>query len=119
MLHRRTAWGPLAGALLAALVCACSTLNLAPAQSFGQRLAYAYGAHTAVLEATARAHAAGSLSAADVQHVTGAADQSRALLDAARELQASDPAGADTRLQTAAHILAELQTWLRARGAGP
>jgi hypothetical protein len=116
---RAPAWGPLVGALLLALLSACSALGLAPAQSFGDRLGYAYGTHTAILQATARARDAGSLSSTDVQHVTAAADQARALLDGARAIQASDPGGASTRLQSAVAILTELQTWLRARGASP
>jgi hypothetical protein len=98
------------------LVGACSFLGLAPAQSFDERLAYAYGTHTAVLQATASAKASGALSGDDVQHVVLAADQARALLDAARAVETSDPKGAATKLQTAARILTELQTWLHGRG---
>jgi hypothetical protein len=116
---RRAPWGLLAGGLLAVLLSACSALGLAPAQSFDQRLAYAYGTHTAILEATKSARDAGTLTPADVQHVTTAADQARTLLDGARQIAAADPEGASARVQTALAILTELQTWLRARGASP
>jgi hypothetical protein len=105
--------------LLVVLLNACSALGLAPAQSFDQQLAYAYGTHTAVLQATASARDAGTLSPADVQHVTAAADQARTLLDGARTLEATDPGAASSHLHTAVAILTELQTWLRARGKVP
>ncbi len=94
----------------------CAALGLAPAQSIDERLAYAYGAHTAVLQATAAARDAGKLSPADVHHVTESADQVRTLLDAARRVQTANPQGAADRLKLAVSLLTELQTWLRGKG---
>jgi hypothetical protein len=93
----------------------CAALGLQPAQSFDEQLSYAYGTHTAVLQATASAKSAGALSAADVQHVTQAADQVRALLDAARSIESTNPKGAADRLHLATSILTELQDWLHGK----
>ncbi len=94
----------------------CAALGLAPAKSFDEQLAYAYGTYTAVLQATATARDAGTLKPSDVQHVTAAADQVRGLLDGARSVETTNPKGAADRLHLATSILAELQTWLHGKG---
>ncbi len=106
----------LAAALVLLHLVGCTALGLAPAQTFDEKLAYAYGTHTAVLQATASAKAAGTLTAADVQHVVAIADQVRALLDGARAVESTNPTGAADRLRLATSVLSELQTWLRGKG---
>jgi hypothetical protein len=107
----------LAWALMALAMIACSSLGLAPAQTFEQKLAYAYGTHTAVLETAATATRAGTLSQAEAKAVLAMADQSRSLLDSARAVYAAnDQAGANSKLTLAVGILTQLQTFLNARG---
>lgn len=111
-----TALGRSIAPLLCLMLAGCAALGLQPAQSLDERLAYAYGTYTAVLQATASAQAAGSVSAVDVGHVRVIADQVRALLDGARAVETTNPAGASNQLQLATRILAELQTYLRSKG---
>jgi hypothetical protein len=106
-------WLPMLAMLL---VVACQSLGLAPAQSFDQKLAYAYGTHTAVLQATTTAVNAGSLKAQEGESVLALANQARALLDSARILEATDATTAGNKLALAAGVLTQLQTYLQSRG---
>jgi hypothetical protein len=101
--------------LLSALLTACQSLGLAPAQSLDQRLAYGYSTYSAVQFAAANAKNAGEISASDAEAVLKLADQSRVLLDGAKVLLATDPNGAATKLGLAVAILTELQSQLRKR----
>lgn len=104
--------------VVALLVClaGCAQLGLAPAQSFDQKLAYSYGAHTAVLKATTSALKAKSISSADAEHVAALADQSRQLLDAAKVASTGgDVTTATGRLLLATQILEQLQVYLRSK----
>jgi hypothetical protein len=111
---------PAAGCALALwslfVLCGCSTLGFAPAQSFDEQLGYGYATYTAVLQAAASAQTAGTLSPTDVRYVAQIADQVRPLLDAARSVETTNPAGAADKLHLAVSLLTELQTWLRGRG---
>lgn len=98
------------------LLSACAQVGLQPAQSFDERLAYAYGANTAVREASVSALDAGSISAEDMEHVIALSDQARSLLDAARVASgAGDLGTAESRLALATSVLTQLQTYLRER----
>ena len=108
----RLAW--VAAAL--SLLTACASLGLAPADSFDARLAYAYGTHTAVLQAASAAVSAGTLTRKDGETVLTLAQQSRTLLDSARSVENTDPSTATGRLTLAVNILTQLQTFLQARG---
>lgn len=102
-------------ALVALLwLAACAQVGLQPAQSFEQRLAYAYATNTAVREASTAALTAGEISADDMAHVLALNDQARALLDAARIASgAGDLGTAEARLTLATSVLTQLQTYLR------
>lgn len=100
------------------MLCACSSLGLQPAESFDQRLAYAYGTNTAVRTAAANAATVGTITKADAQFVLKQTDEARTLLDAARvAVNLGDPSTAEGRLQLAVGILTQLQTYLNARAA--
>ena len=103
-------------AYVAALVTlvACAQLGLSSAKTFDQKLAYAYGTHTAVLQSAAAAVNAKTLSPTDGEEVLKLADESRALLDAAKA--AGDTATGGSKLALATTILTQLQTYLNARG---
>lgn len=98
------------------LVSGCQSLGLAPAQSFDQKLAYAYGVYTGVQQATASAVSAGTLKPADASQVLNVCDQARALLDSARSIEATDPNGAANKLVLATTVLTQVQTYLQSRG---
>ncbi len=98
----------------------CQSLGTEPAQTFSQRLAYAVGVHTAVLQAATSSVEAGTLSADDAQNVLKKADDAKVILDAAKAAHdAGDEAGADSKLATALTALTALQDYLRSHGAHP
>ena len=98
-------------------VAGCAQFGLEEAQSLDQRLGYAYGTHTAVLDAAAVGVQTGKLSAEDGGHVLKLADESRLLLDAGRAASAGgDVTTAEGRLVLALGILTQLQTYLNSRG---
>jgi hypothetical protein len=101
------------------LLSACAAVGLQPAQSFGDKLAYAYGVHTAVLNASAVAVGNKSLSVPDGRTVLQLADQSRALLEEAKTLSGTNITAAGDKLILATAILTQLQTFLNARGKHP
>lgn len=103
-------------ALTALMLVGCGALSLAPASSISDRLAYSYGAHTAVLHATTQALEAGDISSDDAERVLSVADTARQALDAARLASAAGDLGAaEARLQLATSLLARLQDYLRGR----
>lgn len=106
---------PLALIVASALV-ACGTLFVAP-QSFSERLAAGYIAHTAVTTAATNALRAGDISSADAEHVLKIGAEARAVLDAAKLANdAGDVATAQGRLAMAVAIITQLQTFLREKG---
>jgi hypothetical protein len=103
--------------LLSALLPGCADFGLERAQTFDQKLAYAYGTHTAVLTAAATALDAKRITADDARQVLEMADQTRALLDGARLLSATgDMAGAENRLALATAVLIQIQDYLNRQG---
>lgn len=105
------------GAVSAATLPGCQSAGLEAPQSIDQRLAYAYGTHTAILDAAAAGVEQGRLSAEDGERVLDLADESRLTLDAARvALTAGDVSTAEGRLVLALGVLTQLQTYLNARG---
>ena len=99
-----------------ALLAGCAQLGLAPAQTFEQKLAYAYGTHTAVLNAATSALDAKTLKSTDAEQVIKLATESRVLLDAAKSANAvGDVNTANGKLLLGVQILEQLQIYLRAR----
>lgn len=98
----------------------CAGLATEPAQTFTQKLAYAVGVHTAVLQATTSAVEAGTLGSSDAQSLLVQADQARLVLDAAKAANdAGDTAGANSKLAIALSGLTALQEYLRSHGSKP
>lgn len=96
------------------------SLALGACQSFvkpeniEQRLAYAYGTHTAVMQAAATSVSLGELTPEQGETVLVLADRSRIILDSARvALSAGDPTTAEGQLLLAIGILTEIQNFLR------
>lgn len=98
------------------ILTACASLGLEPAATFGQRLAYAYSTHTAVLDSTTAALEIGDIQVDDAQRVLKVSDQARQALDAAKlAYGVGDVQTAEGRLQLAVALLTELQTYLRSK----
>lgn len=101
--------------LLLVLVAGCASFGLAPASSFSDRLAYAYGTSTAVITATTQSLEAGEIGTQDAQRVLRVTDEARTALDGARIASgAGDATTAEGRLQLATALLSNLQAYLRA-----
>lgn len=101
---------------LALTIVACSTLGLASPQSFDERLANAYGVHTAVVSATATALTAGSITVAEAQAVESQEASVRALLDAAKAAeQGGNTPAASNDLTLALSGLTALQSYLNSQ----
>lgn len=95
----------------------CTQLGLSPAKSFNDRVGYAVATHTAVLNATTAALNAKAITSDDARAVAKLADESRALIDAARAAEAgADIETANGRLILATNILIQLQTYLNTHG---
>ena len=105
--------------LLAVLLLAlagCASLGMEAPQSFGDRLAYAEGNNTALLEAATDALDHREITSRDMEHVQSIHGQAKSLLGSARLLMGTDITSAEGRLLAATKLLTELQTYLRARG---
>lgn len=101
---------------LGGLVAACSALGLASPQSFDERLANAYGVHTAVVSATATALTSGAITVAEAQAVESQEASVRALLNAAQSAeQGGNTSGASNDLTLALSGLTALQSYLNAQ----
>lgn len=98
------------------LLAGCAALGITQPQTFEQKLAYAYGTHSAVQQGATQALADKTLSSTDAMQVLKLADESRALLDAARAAaKIGDPTTANGKLVLATQILVQLQTYLRSK----
>jgi hypothetical protein len=103
--------------VLLTLLAGCAALGLVTPQTFNQKLANAYGVHTAVLQATTSALQSDTITTADAGQVLKIADESRALLDSAKTVAAGgDTTTAAGKLALAASILAQLQSYLASKG---
>jgi acetylglutamate kinase len=99
------------------LIAGCASLGVAPAETFNQKVAYAIGVHTAVLEATTKGVTAGTISSVDAEAILKQADDSKILIDSAVALSASgDATGATNKLAIATAALSALQTYLASHG---
>lgn len=107
-------------AFLAALcltLAGCASLGLQPANSFNDKLAYAYATHRSVVDTATHAVTAGTLSVEDAEQVHKLGVESKTLLDAARVVYGSGDTGtANSKLLLATTVLTELQRYLAARG---
>lgn len=111
----RTRFAALACVLALMTLSACAQLGIAPAQSFDQKLAYAEQVDTAVLTASTASLRAQQISSSDHEHVITIADQAKGLIDSAKLLSTTDPAGANAKLALATSVLTQLQQYLNSR----
>lgn len=97
--------------ILAAVLSGC--LPITPPQGFEQRVAYGYGANTAILNAAAEGIEAGRLSPEVGEVVLDMSDRARALLDISVRLHGLGDIGeAETQLGLAISVLTELRRYL-------
>jgi len=114
MLTQRMNQARVSWLLMAVFLVGCAAFTTP--KSFDEKLAYAYGTHTAVLNAAAVSVKTGDLSAEDGEYVLKISDQCRAILDAAKLASGTgDVNTAEGQLALAVNILTELQNYLRTR----
>jgi hypothetical protein len=115
MIRPRLAYLP----LLLLIATACAQLGIAPAQTFNQKLAYAIGVHTAILQATTNSVTSGNLSSSDATAVLKQADTAKTVLDAAAAANAAgDLTGANNKLALATATLTAIQSYLNTHTTG-
>lgn len=94
----------------------CSQVGLTAPASFEDKLAYAVGVHTAVQIAAAQSLNAHAITSDDAKQVLKMADDSRLILDAARQASGmGDMTTANAKLILATTALTALQTYLTDR----
>jgi hypothetical protein len=98
-----------------ALVVGCAQLGVPSPQTMSEKVAVAISTVTAVRQTATTLLAAKKISVEDAQNVQAQADTARAGVEVARQMAATDPAGAATKLQTATTILTALQAYLTAK----
>lgn len=98
-----------------ALLCACAQLGLVTPQSFSERLAAGYTAATTVRSTTTALLEAKRISVADAANLQNGADNARAGLDIARDIHATEPGAAETRLTATITALSALSAYLETR----
>ena len=104
-------------AVLLTLLVACTSIGLAPAQNVSQRINYAYGTTTAVVNAALEARGRGALDDADRDFTVEMAKDVRSVLKAADIASKSgDVKTAEGRLTLALSTLTQLQTYLNSKG---
>jgi hypothetical protein len=98
----------------AIVLSACANMGNEPAQTFPQRLAYAVGVHTAILQATTSSLTAGTITSGVAETVLAQADAANVALDAAKvAYDAGDLTTANGKLVLALTALQALQDYLR------
>jgi hypothetical protein len=105
--------------LLLSMATSCAQLGLPTAQTFNQKLAVGYGTVTTARNTAATLLTAGKITADDAQNVQNQADNIRAGLDIARQMNKTDPTGAGTKLDATIAALQLLQTYLTSKGGNP
>jgi len=104
-------------ALLLILLSACSVFGVAKPETFNQKLAYAIGVHTSILQAATAAVTSGALTSSDAEAIAKQADTARAIIDVAKVAAAAgDAPGADHKLAIALAALTALQGFLNSHG---
>lgn len=103
-------------AFLLCLLTACATLGLPAPQSLEERIAYANGNVTGLVNSTTNLLNAKRIKVEDAKYVSTVAKESAALLDAAEDAAtAGDAVTAEGRLRLAQSVLTSLEAYLTAK----
>lgn len=101
--------------VLALYLSACGTLGVPTPETFRERIAAGYVTVTGIRQTNLTLLQAKKISPDDAGNVNTSADQARAGIDIARNLETVDPAGATNRLNASIAILQALQTYLEGK----
>jgi hypothetical protein len=119
MTARKPMFGWLAILVAFALLSACASLGVPPADTFAKRLAAGYVTVQTVAEGAAKLHAAGRITSDEARRVHAGLGDAVVGLDAAGALGSTDLAAAQTRLQASIQVLTALQAFLATKQGTP
>lgn len=97
------------------LLAGCQFLGQPTPETFRERAAVALTTVTAVRQTALTLLQAGKITPDDAQSVQGGADQARAGIEVARQIEATNPQAAENRLSAAITGLTALEAYLRSR----
>lgn len=103
------------GVLLVLLV-GCAQLGLVTPQNTDQKIAYAYGSLTGVLNTIAAATTAGTLSSVNATKANTMVLNAKTILDGAKAEEGTQPTDALNDLNLVTQALTAVQTYLTANG---
>ena len=115
---RPAVWGWLA-IFAFALLSACASLGVPPADTFAKRIAAGYVTVQTVSEGASKLLATGRITPDEARKVHAGLDDAIDGLDAARTLANTDISAAQTRLQSTITILTTLQAYLASKQGSP
>jgi hypothetical protein len=101
------------------LLYGCSTLGLPTPTTFNQKIAVGYSSVTTVLQTTTTLLQGAVITAADAQNIEAQADNVKAALDIAQQIEATDATTANNKLTAALTALQALQAYLNTKGNKP
>jgi hypothetical protein len=102
-----------------ALLSACASLGVPPADTFAKRIAAGYVTVNTVADGTAKLLSARRITLDEARKVHAGLDEALAGLDAARTLADTDLATAETRLLATIQVLTALQAYLATKQGNP
>lgn len=106
--------------IVLAIVSGCQSLGVPSPSSFNQKLVIAYLSITSVRESTTVLLQSKVIPVNDARNIEAQADNARAALDIAQTVYATDPAGAQTKLDTTLTAITALQAYVASKkGKGP
>jgi len=94
----------------------CGQLGLPTANTFNQKAAVAIAAVSQIRDTATQLLTAGKISATDGENVLASTDAAMTGISLARSMQATNPTGADTKLQSVSAALTALQAYLAIQG---
>lgn len=95
----------------------CAILGVPAPQTMNERLSAAYISVTTVRQETLSLLQAGKITATDAKNIETEADNARAGIDIAKQLDLTNPAQASDRLTAAISVLQALETYLTQKGS--
>lgn len=101
--------------ILAFLLAACQTLNIAPADTFNKKVVVANGLVESAAVTVTTLYDAGKISKEDGAKIIKQGQDARAAIELAREIYLNNPADANDRLTAIIAGLRVLQTTLEAK----
>lgn len=107
---------PLLVTLLMTLLAGCALLGVPTPNTLNERVAAAYVSVTTVRQETLSLLQSGKITATDAKNIESQADNARAGIDIASQLETTNPTQASDRLTVSLSVLQALETYLTQHG---